>query len=265
MRRISTAGGTVTKLLILANVLVFATEAVFGPGFSRFTNEIFGLSRDGLAQGWWWQLVTHQFLHGGALHLVVNMLMLWFAGRDLEEAMGPAAYIALYVGGGIAGGLFQLPFLAPGGVLIGASGSVCAVLLALIVLLPRVQITALLFFVFPVRMKAWVLGVVLFFGSWALWISNLMPSVGHAAHLGGFAFGFFFAIGFRLWHRMANQRGTPLHANTRWELDEPVYGDSATTREAVVEKVLRSGVSSLTRDEIRILESTRTTRSPRWK
>lgn len=265
MPRFPTAGGTATKILILVNVLIFVAEIFLGPAFSRFTNEVFGLSWDGLAQGWLWQLVTHQFLHGGGFHLFVNMLMLWFAGRDLEAAMGPIVYLALYLGGGIAGGLLQLPFLAPGGVLIGASGSVCAVLLALIVLLPKVEITALLLFVFPVRMKAWVLGVVLFFGSLVLWISNVMPSVGHAAHMGGFVFGFLFALGFRFWNRSVTTSAMSGSKKSRWEIDNASSGESATTREAVLEKVFRHGISSLSRDEVRILESSRASRSPRWK
>lgn len=261
----STPGGRITKILVFANVLIFAAEALFGQSVVLSLNRIFGLSTAGLADGWWWQLVTHQFLHGNGVHLFVNMLMLWFVGRDMEEVLGGMGYLGLYIGGGIAGGLFQMLFLTPGGVLIGASGSVCAVLLALTAMFPKVPVTALLFFVIPVRLKAGVLGVVLVVGSILLWILGLAPGIGHAAHLGGFAFGYFYAIGFRL--RQAHRQNSA-HDTMResgWnERMEPNLPD-VSTRDEVVEKLLRHGLSSLSKEEIRLLESPRPSVRSRWK
>jgi len=216
-------------------------------------NAVFGLSQDGLANGWWWQLVTHQFLHGGAVHLLVNMLMLWFVGRDAEEVYGARWFLMLYLLGGIAGGVAQIPFLSPAGVLIGASGSVCAVFMAVMTTFPRVPVTALLFFVLPIRLKAGVLAMVVVVASVALWLSGLAPGIGHAAHLGGFAFGFIFA----LWWRTV--RAVTPGGSHRAETSTAL----ATTRDEVVEKLLRHGLDSLTREEIRLLESRTTKRG--WR
>jgi membrane associated rhomboid family serine protease len=253
--------GQITKLLVFANVAVFALEAILGPSFTGQISTIFGLSSTGLANGWWWQLVTHQFLHGNSVHLFVNMLMLWFVGRDMEDVLGQIAFLGLYIGGGIAGGLCQLPFLAPGGVLIGASGSVCAVLLALTTMFPKVSVTALLFFVLPVRLKAGLLGIVVVAGSILLWVSGLAPSIGHAAHLGGFAFGIFYAFAARL--IFAGKRHTSINSiSNDWntEMDLP----PASTRDEAVEKLLRHGLESLSKAEVRLLESPTQRGGSRW-
>src|SRR5262249_27423914 len=50
--------------------------------------EALALSRDGLMAGRWWQLSTHALLHEGWLHLLANMIALWFAGRRLEPLLG---------------------------------------------------------------------------------------------------------------------------------------------------------------------------------
>jgi membrane associated rhomboid family serine protease len=264
MTGFSKPSGKITKSLILANGIIFAIGAIFGPGFVIATNAIFGLSSAGLADGWWWQLVTHQFLHGNGVHLLMNMAMLWFVGRDMEEVLGKSGFLALYFGGGVAGGLFQLPFLAPGGVLIGASGSVCAVLLALTTTFPRVPVTALIFFVIPVRMKAGRLGLVIVLASIVLWVTGLAPGIGHAAHLGGFVFGFLFALGFKWWQSRNDDRGT-VPPDTAWNTTMDFDLPAATSRDEVVEKLLRHGLASLTKDEVKLLESPRPHHTTRWR
>lgn len=256
------AGGGITKSLIIANVGIFALEAFLGPVFTARAQELFGLSRAGLADGWYWQLLTHQFLHGNGVHLLVNMLMLWFVGRDMEDVFGKSGYLGLYFGSGIAGGLLQLPFLAPGGVLIGASGAVCGVLIALTTVFPRVPVTALLFFIIPIRLRAGTLGVVVVVASIALWASQLAPGIGHAAHIGGFAFGFVYAVAFRIYHRITRKRAPA--DDWEFEPDENAHPPS-TTRGEVVEKLLRHGLQSLSKSEIALLENKRGEPRGRWR
>ncbi len=77
--------------------------------------------------GFYWQIATMMFLHGGFLHLAMNMLILWQFGASLEWRMGAARFAALYLAGGVLANLAALPFLS-GANFIGASGAVCAVL-----------------------------------------------------------------------------------------------------------------------------------------
>lgn len=175
----------VTLILIGSNLLVFLAEASLQFFFGRSLFQEFALNRSGLGEGKWWCLITHAFLHGSPFHLAVNMVALWFTGPLLEALLGALPYLLLYVSGAVAGGLVQT-LGSPGNVdLVGASGSVCALLAGFATLLPRLEITALIFFIIPVRMKASTLGWVIVGGSLLFWILGIDPGIGHLAHLGG--------------------------------------------------------------------------------
>jgi membrane associated rhomboid family serine protease len=241
-----------TRFFVIANVLVFVIQSLAGRSWIPVEWTL-GLTARGLEQGMLWQLVTYQFLHANELHIFVNMLGLWFAGRELEPIVGTPRFVALYLVGGIVGGLAQVAF-TPGSPLIGASASVCAVLLALTTLFPRLPVTALLFFVLPIRMKAGTLGWILVGVSVVFWISGLQPGVGHVAHLGGFATGFAFGLIFRRRFGEGNfavVQGPPL---------PPGDPNRMLTPDDVLAKVLRRGIDSLTREERRVLEDWQRTR-----
>jgi len=175
---------SVVKVLVGINAAVFVLESLFAGGHTRWINALFGLSLSGLSHGMVWQLITYQFLHAGLFHIMANMFGLWFAGRVLENLMGPWRFLAFYLACGIAGGLLQI-LLVPGPMLIGASGAVCGVVAAFAALYPELQITALLFFVLPIRMRAKWLGYGIIIVSVVLIITGLGGDIGNAAHLGG--------------------------------------------------------------------------------
>jgi membrane associated rhomboid family serine protease len=241
-----------TRFFVTACVVVFLLQMLAGPARGPALVGMFGLSEHGLESGAWWQLVTYQFLHGNEVHILVNMLGLWFAGRELETAIGTPRFVALYLVGGVVGGLAQVA-VAPQSELIGASASVCAVLLAFTTLFPRLPITALLFFVLPVRMRARTLGWILVAASVVFWLSGLQPQVGHIAHLGGFAAGFVAGLFLRRRGGVAGADAVP---------EDPVL-PRLLTPEDVIAKVQRRGIESLTREELRVLEGWRRTR--RWQ
>ena len=168
----------------MANVVVFLLESLLTPMGHIQVDAIFGLSMRGISRGMLWQFITHLFLHGSLFHLLVNMLGLWFAGRILENLLGGWRFLLFYLACGICGGIFQL-VLAPGPILIGASGAVCGVVAAFSTLYPEMPVTALLFFVLPIRMRAKWLGRLIVIISAFLILTRLMGDVGNAAHLGG--------------------------------------------------------------------------------
>ena len=175
---------SVLRVLVGLNILIFLFTLLLSPmGVIRFEG-FFGLSMRGISEGMIWQFVTHQFLHGSLFHLLVNMLGLWFAGRILENLLGGWKFLLFYLTCGIFGGIFQL-LLAPGPVLIGASGAVCGVVAAFSALYPEMQISVLLFFVLPLRMRAKWLGRIIVTLSLFFVLTGLMGNVGNAAHLGG--------------------------------------------------------------------------------
>jgi membrane associated rhomboid family serine protease len=135
-------------------------------------------------------LITYQFLHGGILHLVSNMLFLWVFGDNVEDALGHVRFLMFYLLCGIAGGLAHAAFLPSSTLpLIGASGAVAGVIAAYLMLHPRVRVWVLAFRFLPLRVPAvWVLG------AWVL-IQLVMVAlaaddgVAWWAHVGGMAAG----------------------------------------------------------------------------
>jgi membrane associated rhomboid family serine protease len=136
-----------------------------------------------------WQFVTYQFVHAGFFHLLVNMLGLWFAGNILERILGPGRFVLYYLLCGIAGGLLQVA-ISPGPTVVGASGAVCGLVAAFSTMFPQMPITALVFFVIPVRMRAMWLGILIAGVSLFLLLTGWFGNIGNAAHLGGALAGF---------------------------------------------------------------------------
>lgn len=187
----------VTLVLFGINLAFFLIEEILRILFDDSLFPIMALSREGLANGGWWQLVTHAFLHGNLFHLMVNMVALWFTGPLLEELLGGWRYLLLYFGGILAGGALQTA-ASPGSVdLVGASGAVCALLVGFATLLPRLEITALIFFVIPVRMKAATLGWLIVVVSLLFWMFGIEKDIGHLAHVGGALAGFLICLLYR--------------------------------------------------------------------
>jgi membrane associated rhomboid family serine protease len=91
-------------------------------------------------------LVTSQFLHGGWLHILGNMLYLWIFGNNIEDVLGPLPYLLFYLVAGIVAGLTQV-LIDPGSSvpLVGASGAIAGVLGAYVVLFPRARVQSLVF------------------------------------------------------------------------------------------------------------------------
>ncbi|MFF4015528.1 rhomboid family intramembrane serine protease [Streptomyces sp. NPDC001843] len=146
------AGGTVTadprlvtKLLIGLNLAVYLVQMSVG---NRFTDrfELLGQayvpllgSVEGIAQGQWYRLVTAMFLHGGYIHILFNMLSLWWIGAPLEAALGRARYLALYFTSGLAGSALTYLIAEPNQASLGASGAIFGLFGATAVLMRRLN------------------------------------------------------------------------------------------------------------------------------
>lgn len=185
--------------LIVFNTLIFAGQSLLSPSAQAWLIREFGLSTVGLESGAWWQFLTHAFLHGNIWHLSLNMVSLWFAGRIVLNEIGAVHFLLLYALAAIGGGLGQI-VLGPSDVeLIGASGAVFGVLLALTTMFADQQLLALLFFVIPIRMKAKYFGYGFLVVTVVMMVFNFEPWIGHAAHLGGAVTGILYAraLGYR--------------------------------------------------------------------
>lgn len=181
---------TVIFFLLISNGLVFAAQQF--PQFSGFVWTNFALwpLASTFADFYPWQLVTYGFLHGGAVHLIFNMFMLWMFGRELEVIMGTRRFLTYYLTCVIGAGVIQLIVSAiEGGTypVVGASGGVFGLLLAFGMTFPNRMILLLLP---PIPMKAKYMVVLFGLLELYLGLSGRAPGIANFAHLGGMLFGF---------------------------------------------------------------------------
>ena len=240
----------VTVSLAAACVLAYALEVLFLGGERGIDLSGWSLSGQALAEGRWWTLLTHLFLHANLLHLSVNVLGLWFIGPEVENMLGRGKYLLLYLFSGVAGGLLQTAFASPSAELIGASGAVCGVMLSFTTAYPEMPLRALLFFVLPVSMKAKTLGRGIIVVSLLCAVLRIFPQVGHLAHLGGALAG---ALLTWWW--------LPTAPRVRRPADEA--GRTAQTDE-LLSRVVEDGIESLSREERRQLELLGREQRRRW-
>jgi membrane associated rhomboid family serine protease len=89
---------------------------------------------------------TSMFLHGGWLHLGMNMLFLWIFGNNIEDFLGHFRFLAFYVLWGLLGLALHVATRPSSAIpVVGASGAISGVLGAYLVLYPRARVTSLLF------------------------------------------------------------------------------------------------------------------------
>lgn len=126
----------ITRLLILCNVAAYIWEvSVAGPGaLSIWGGDLTRVLYAGalspaavLQYGEWWRILTSAFLHGGLMHIGVNMLSLWLIGRFVEYALGPLRMLLVYFISLVVSGLGVVYLSGPGAAMVptlGASGAI---------------------------------------------------------------------------------------------------------------------------------------------
>ncbi len=109
-----------TYVLIAVNVAIY-----FGARSSPHGYADLVLTKQLVAQGEWWRLVTNGFMHdpSNIFHLLLNMYALFWLGRMIEPALGHARFLALYFVALLAGSLGVL-LLEPNAAAVGASGAI---------------------------------------------------------------------------------------------------------------------------------------------
>ena len=150
-----------------------------------------------------WSLLTYMFLHADALHLLFNMLWLYWFGQLFLTFFSARHFRGLYILGGLCGGLLYMlalnvfPYFTPyiySSVLLGASASVLAVVVATAVREPEYRVNFM--FIGAVRLKYVALFMVV---SDLLFVTSGNGG-GHVAHLGGALAGWWFAESLRKGH-----------------------------------------------------------------
>ena len=177
------------KWLIIANVAMFLATLIYEPII-----DYLGLTPRSVVEHFWiWQLATYLFLHGGAIHILFNMLGIWMFGVELERLWGTRQFVKYYAITGIGAGLTVLGVGLVLGVnsvtyripTIGASGALYGLLVAFAYYYPDRPL--LMFFLFPIPAKYFVMIV----GAMAF-LSAPQSRVSEAAHLGGLVIGYLY-------------------------------------------------------------------------
>jgi membrane associated rhomboid family serine protease len=247
--RVRLGGGRVPpgiKALLLACAAVFALQFLisrFVDGGGIVLAQLFGLVPRGVTHGLRiWQPFTYLFLHGGLWHLLINLLILWMFGSDLERTWGRRRFLNYFFMCGVGAGLLNVlvkTLADPQGAgsswipTIGASGAIYGVLVACAILFPDREIWLIPFPVMlSMRVYVLIMGALAFFGS----LGESGDNVSHITHLGGMLVGWlylrrgswFFGVRNRLldWKRrrarrkfevyMRNHKDEPPSRPDRW-------------------------------------------------
>lgn len=209
---------TITKNLLLINIVVFLATFVFG---SQINLSAFGKLHFFMAPDFHvYQLITYQFLHADLWHIFGNMFALWMFGCVIERVWGPQRFLVYYLVCGIGAGLCQelvqyfeyssnglselalstqIPVRTNGGTMlmtvgdylntwgtIGASGAVYGILLAFGMTFPNERI-----FIFPLPVPIKAKWFICIYAAIELLLAyqSSGDGVAHMAHLGGMLFG----------------------------------------------------------------------------
>jgi membrane associated rhomboid family serine protease len=196
-----------TRVLIALNLAFFAYEQWLyrvDPGRKRWFELHHALSLEGLRLGAWWQCLSFQFLHGGWIHLAMNLLLLHSLGPVMETTLGRGRFLLLYLVSGTVGGILHVAgaWMMPdsfGGPVVGASAGLCGLLAALGAYHAEERLRVLFFLIFPMEVRAkfiLLLGIL----TSALGAVFAVGHIAHLAHLGGFIGGLGCALVFQRTH-----------------------------------------------------------------
>ena len=255
------------KRLLIANAAIFLLMWISGS--AGFFVEWFAFRPSRILTRPWGAL-TYMFLHAGFWHVFINMLMLFFFGLPLERRWGSREFIKYYLLCGLGG--VALSFLFQSSSIIGASAAVYGLMVAFAMTWPDAPIY--IWGIFPVKAK-W-LAAFLFVVSTLSAFGGGGDGIAHFAHLGGLVTGFvYLRTDWRTpaWLQGRGKAGssrpgtrfgsgttpggrpTPPHGSTGprggWrKADEEALLDEV---DAILDKISRSGMRSLTRKELELL------------
>ena len=224
----------VTLVIVVLNALAFLFELGMGNDLDRLLLEFgvvpvrYTVPEVARLFGPGEQLMpffSSMFLHGGWIHLIGNMWILWIFGDNVEDRLGRGRFTFLYLVGGVVAALVHI-YTNPASALptIGASGAVAAVMGAYFLLYPRANVAMIVppFFLGPV----FVVPAVLFLGFWfvlqffsgtlSLMSTAQVGGIAWWAHVGGFIFGALICSVLRVPRRVAAADASPPVIRPPW-------------------------------------------------
>ena len=191
------------KMLILINTGVFFGMMLLGllaPSGEQLLEHWTKLIPSLVIRGAIWQIVTYAFLHSGIMHILGNMLQLWFFGSTMESGWGKKQFYEFYFFTVVGAALLTIAVsytglfgVTPTTATLGASGGVFGVLVAFAMIYGDQQV---FLFPFPISIRAKYLVIILILlnlaGALGAMRSSHGEAIAYAAHLGGALFGWIY-------------------------------------------------------------------------
>lgn len=220
-----------------------------------------------------WTIFTYMFMHTGILHLLFNMVALYYGGQLFSQFLGQKKIWSVYINGGLAGAaLYILSYnLFPvfGEAMsvskaIGASASIMAIIAGIAAYMPNMEVR--MFFLGNIKLK-WIVIFLVVFDLLSISQSN---SGGHISHIGGAIFGYFFAMQLKkgrdisnwIWpiadflnQVFTNRRKPKFDVKYKSAVPKSDYQYNAQKKnnqeelDAILDKISKSGYDSLSKEE----------------
>ncbi len=222
-----------------------------------------------------WTIVTYMFFHEGFIHILFNLLWLYWLGRIFLSFMSERKLLGVYIMGGLSGALLYILFynvfpvfgnVLPVSYALGASASVLAVVFAAATYAPNLTLN--LMFIGPVKLK-YIAAFMVVLDIIGIAGSN---AGGHIAHLGGALFGYLFIYFLKqgvdlgkpvYWladvftESQASQRRKKMKVDYRKTSDDIEYNKLKAEKQAEIDRILdkisKAGYDSLTAEEKKTL------------
>lgn len=256
------------RTLIALNVAVFVIQIFLGmisPATNNALVRLFAFFPEwqtALLQPW--RLVTYMFLHGGAFHLIFNMLWLWWMGRAVEETLGPRTFTVIYMGAGIGGALLDILFAQILGFnyVVGASGAVYGIMVAFAMLYPTMPI--MLFLLPPIQARYVVAGLI----ALDMLLLGSSDNTARIVHLGGAGIGYLLMRAHtrgidlgqwllpveQFWYRIRGvyqqKKSKPRNKNMYSVSDVDIVEETNESElDKILEKISKKGYDGLTQEE----------------
>lgn len=256
---------SMTMRLVLLNVAVYLlqllTQISTPIGNTSTVDQYLALRPDWFTRPWQaYQLLSYGFLHSvnDIGHILINMVVLWMFGQEIERKYGAKQFLALYLSAVIFAGLgwSVLEEMMGGtraGYMVGASGGIAALFLLYALNWPHRQVL----FMFVIPMPMW-LAAAIALGFDAKGAISRSGNVAFTAHLAGALFGYlFYRTGFNPLAKLLDgasapkiRRGPKLRVHTPDETD----AEDESEVDRILRKISEQGQDSLTRRERRTLE-----------
>jgi membrane associated rhomboid family serine protease len=218
-----------------------------------------------------WTLITYMFTHFNFLHILFNMLMLFWFGRIFLQYLTGRQLLSTYLIGGLSGALLYLIFINSfpglqehlGSSMLGASAAIMAVVVAISFYVP--DYTLFMMFIGPVKLKY----IALFFIVIDVLMIASYNAGGHIAHLGGALYGYWFITRFKKGHDSGKWLNSLLdflaslfkprpklsvtyRKNAKF-ISDPDYNKGKNLQQKeidrILDKIAKAGYESLTRQE----------------